>query len=187
MTHRSFEPSTWREELRFPWICSLWSVASLIPPWAAPPKAHTAAKIQIILKVSCWNLGLLYTAKLCVLQRAVKMAENRRVQCSHTEKVKKEKITSDLIFFAIYLNLKILTVYDFQWTISGKWIGHEISWYWFQLKKISRFIKPGGKYWPKLKWVILWNDTSQINKQINKNQMNKKPTKNLKTKSIYVP
>lgn len=184
MTHRSFEPSTWREELRFPWICSLWSVASLIPPWAAPPKAHTAAKIQIILKVSCWNLGLLYTAKLCVLQRAVKMAENRRVQCNHTEKVKKEKITSDLLCnifkfkdtYSIWFPMNNFRQMNRTWNIMVL----------ISVEKKSRFIKPGGKYWPKLKWVILWNDTSQINKQINKNQMNKKPTKNLKTKSIYV-
>lgn len=154
--HRSSEPIAWREEPRFPWICSLWSVASLIPSWAAPPKhCSHSCKNSGHLKISCWHLGLLYTAKLCELQHAVKMAKNWREFSA---------ITSDLIFFAIYLNLKILTVYDFHWTISGKWIWHEISWYWFQLKKISRFIKPGGKYWPKLKWVVLWNNTSQINK-----------------------
>lgn len=38
----------------------------------------------------------------------------------HIDKVRKEEITSDLIFFAIYVNLSIYVVYDPYLTMSGK-------------------------------------------------------------------
>lgn len=38
----------------------------------------------------------------------------------HMDEVSKEKITSDLIFFAIYVNLRIYIGYDLHLTTSGE-------------------------------------------------------------------
>lgn len=133
-----------------PWVCCL-THPFLFLKQLHPSTAPTSAKSQIVLIVSCWNQGLIYIAKY-LKHRLLLKGQKPEQNSVHIDKVSKEKITSDLIFFAIYVHLRVYIICNLHLTISGEWIGHEAATD-FSGNKYQNLIDPRGKYQPKLRWV----------------------------------